>query len=103
MNKPEVTIIIPCYNCAKTLEQAFDSCFVQSIKNLEVVMVDDKSTDNTIDVMQRLAREKTNVKVFFHDKNKGGGATRNTATKNSSSDIISVSYTHLTLPTILRV
>lgn len=88
MNKPEVTIIIPCYNCAKTLEQAFNSCFLQHLKNIEVVMVDDKSTDNTREVMQRLATGKDNVRIFFHEKNKGGGATRNTATRNASSDII---------------
>lgn len=88
MNKPLVTIIIPCYNCSKTLEQAFNSCFEQGIEELEVVMVDDCSTDDTRELMKKLKSSRANVELFFHEQNRGGGAARNTAVKNSSSDVI---------------
>ncbi len=89
MNRIGISIIIPCFNCANTLEQAFDSCFSQCTPgSIEVVMVDDFSTDETRDVMRRLATGRNNVKLFYHKQNMGGGATRNTAVRNASSDVI---------------
>jgi glycosyltransferase involved in cell wall biosynthesis len=85
----KLSIIIPCYNCSDTLEQAFNSCFDQGIEGpYEIVMVNDASTDNTKEVMEKLAQGKENVKTYSHEKNKGGGATRNTAVIKSTSDII---------------
>ncbi len=86
---PEVTIIIPCYNCEKTLEEAFTSALLQEIDvPFEIIMVDDGSTDGTKALMQKLAEGKENVRVFFHEFNKGGGATRNTAIKNAQAEVI---------------
>lgn len=86
--KPKLSIIIPCYNCQDTLEEAVNSCFLQGLDNFEIVMVDDGSTDNTKDVMQKLANKHKEIKLFYHDKNRGGGATRNTAVEKSEGDII---------------
>ena len=86
--KLELSIIIPCYNCEKTLREAVDSCFVQGLDNFEIVMVDDGSRDGTRELMQKLANEHKEIKIFYHEKNKGGGATRNTAVKKSQADII---------------
>lgn len=90
--KPSLSIIIPCYNCSRTLEEAVISCYTQGLTqagfNFEIVMVDDGSTDTTKFVMERLANEHREIRVFFHEKNLGGGATRNTAIENSQSDII---------------
>lgn len=85
---PILSIIIPCYNCADTLGEAVESCFSQGLNNFEIVMVDDKSTDNTKEVMQELASKHPEIKLFYHDKNKGGGATRNTAVEHSNSEVI---------------
>jgi len=71
MKTYDVTIIIPCYNCSSTLEQAFDSCFKQDVAGtFEVVMVNDASTDTTWEVMQRLAAGKQNVVISSHEKNR---------------------------------
>jgi glycosyltransferase involved in cell wall biosynthesis len=51
-------------------------------------MVDDGSTDGTRTVIDNLAREHNNIKAFSHEKNRGGGAARNTAVSHTSSDII---------------
>ena len=51
-------------------------------------MVDDKSTDNTIEVMRTLAGQHPEIQLFFHGTNLGGGATRNTAVKNSTGNVI---------------
>lgn len=88
MNKPEIAIIIPCYNCSETLEEAVESCYVQGLENFEIVMVDDGSTDDTKAVMTELASKHPEIKLFYHDKNRGGGATRNTAVEKSKAEII---------------
>jgi glycosyltransferase involved in cell wall biosynthesis len=86
---PEVTIIIPCFNCTKTLEESFASALNQKIDvPFEIVMVDDGSTDGTKSLMQKLAEGKENVRLFFHEKNKGGGAARNTAIQNARAGVI---------------
>lgn len=86
--KPDLSIIIPCYNCFDTLEETVESCYFQGLDNFEIVMVDDGSTDGTRTMMQKLAEKHPEIKLFYHDKNKGGGVTRNTAVKNSKGDVI---------------
>lgn len=95
--KPDLSIIIPCYNCSKTLEEAVNSCFTQGLAeasfNYEIIMVDDGSVDSTRQVMDKLVRESELVKnckvyAYSHEKNKGGGATRNTAIGYAKADII---------------
>ncbi len=84
-----LSVIIPCYNCAATLKEAVDSIYTQGLNlPFEVVMVNDASTDKTWGLMQQLAKEHEEVKLFQHEKNLGGGATRNTAVKKSQGDLI---------------
>jgi glycosyltransferase involved in cell wall biosynthesis len=88
MNR-KLSIVIPCFNCTATLEEAVDSIFAQNLTTpFEIVMVDDKSKDSTIALMQRLAAIHPEIKLFYHTHNKGGGATRNTGIKNSTGDLI---------------
>lgn len=87
--KPLLSIIIPCYNCEKTLEESINSCYTQGLgESFEIVMVDDGSTDSTYKLMEVLLERNKNIRIFKHEKNKGGGATRNTAVENSKADII---------------
>lgn len=86
---PKLTIIIPCYNCMATLEEAFHSIYDQQLNiPFEVVMVDDGSTDQTPALMRELAHSQNNVRIFFHEHNRGGGATRNTAVAQASAETI---------------
>lgn len=84
----KISIIVPCFNSTDTLEEAVESIYTQGLDDFEIVIVDDKSTDNTRDVMQILAHKHPEIKLFHHDKNRGGGATRNTAIRNCIADII---------------
>ena len=85
----DLSIIIPCYNCSETILEAYESINSQELKcNYEIIMVDDKSEDNTLQIIQKLSSLNNNTKVFNHDKNLGGGATRNTAIKNSKGEYI---------------
>ncbi|MBP9818513.1 MAG: glycosyltransferase family 2 protein [Candidatus Pacebacteria bacterium] len=86
--KPELTIIIPCYNCYETLEAAVESCFIQNLSSFEIIMVDDGSTDSTWNLMQILTSRYPEIRIYRNEKNLGGGATRNRAIKESAAEII---------------
>lgn len=88
--KPVLSVIIPCYNCKDTLEEAVASCYRQGFQDteFEIVMVDDCSTDGTLRVMEELAERHTNIRVVSHEKNRGGGAARNTAFEHSMAPVI---------------
>lgn len=87
--KTTLSIIIPCYNCASTLDEAVSSIFSKNFRMpFEVIMVDDGSTDNTRELMKKLANKHSEIRIFYHDKNKGGGAARNTCIKNSTGELI---------------
>lgn len=86
---PKLSIVIPCYNCIATLKEAVDSVYAQNLSiPFEIIMVDDKSKDNTIDLMLKLAAIHPEIKLYYQTDNKGGGATRNTGIKNSTGDLI---------------
>jgi len=86
----KLSIIIPCYNCEKTLKEAVDSCYVQDLTTdqFEIVMVDDGSSDGTREVMNSIATRRPNISVIFHEINRGGGAARNTGIMASAGEII---------------
>lgn len=85
----KLSIIIPCFNCEDTLSEAVFSIYEQKIDiPFEIIMVDDRSTDNTVNLMRGLANKYPEIKLFYHQENKGGGSTRNTAVQNSEGNII---------------
>jgi glycosyltransferase involved in cell wall biosynthesis len=87
--KPELSVIIPCYNSEKTLEEAVLSVLNDDIGySYEIIMVDDGSTDNTKRIIRSFVSKYENVRAVYHNVNKGGGATRNTAVQNASADLI---------------
>ncbi len=84
-----LSLIVPCYNCADTLEDAISSIYRQEIDiPFEVTMVDDGSTDGTYAEMGRLAAQYSNIRLLKHASNLGGGAARNTAVAHSSGELI---------------
>lgn len=85
-----LSIIIPCYNCEKTLREAVDSCYRQNLQEdeFEIVMVDDGSSDGSWSLIQQIATEHNNIKLIQHEENRGGGAARNTGIKGSQGEII---------------
>jgi glycosyltransferase involved in cell wall biosynthesis len=90
MANPRLSIIIPCYNCADTLEEAAASCFTQGFTagEFEIVMVDDGSKDGTEAVMEKLAAQHPEIRLAFHEKNRGGGAARNTGIRTSKGSLV---------------
>lgn len=86
-----VSVIIPCYNGEKYLENMMSCLISQSIgfENLEVIIVDDCSTDNSKEIIQSYARKFNNVKDVYHQKNSGcASITRNTGIKHATADYL---------------
>jgi glycosyltransferase involved in cell wall biosynthesis len=64
MVKPEISIIVPAYNRARVLSQTLDSCLMQSIENIEVIVVDDGSTDETSEVVEGYLARDPRIRLF---------------------------------------
>lgn len=74
--KPLVSVIIPAYNAEKYLEEALDSVITQTYKKLDIIVINDGSTDNTCKICEAYQKKDERIKVI-HQKNKGVSAARN--------------------------
>lgn len=83
--KPMVSILIPCYNESLTLLNCVNSIIKQNYKNFEILIIDDGSTDNTLDVAKNINNKK--VKVFTK-KNGGKASALNYGIKNAKGELI---------------
>jgi len=66
---PLVSVIVPIYNAERFISQTIDSIVNQTYKNLEIILVDDCSTDNTIDILYRYEQLDPRIKVVTYEKN----------------------------------
>ena len=85
---PDVTIYIPNYNYCMYLNDAIESALNQTHKNVEIIVVDDASTDRSIDVLKQYIYPKSRVKILFNDSNMGLPATCNKAISYASGKYI---------------
>ncbi len=72
----KISIIITAYNVSKYIERAVESVLSQTYKDLEVIIVNDCSTDNTKEIIENLAKEDDRIKIVYHTENKGAGWSR---------------------------
>lgn len=73
MNK-KVSVVIPCFNAEFTIRKTLESVLNQSYSNIEVIVVDDCSTDNTISVVKTISKLHSNVSIISTNKNSGSPA-----------------------------
>lgn len=85
---PLITIGIPCFNASATLGRAIGSALAQNWPNIEVLLVDDGSTDNTHEVLARFVEKDSRIRVIFHEKNQGCASARNTIIDHAKGDFI---------------
>jgi len=71
MKNKLVSILIPVYNRENLIEETVRSAMSQTYKNIEIIVVDNKSTDNTWQVLEKLAREDERIKIFQNETNIG--------------------------------
>jgi len=88
MQKPLVSVIIPTYNRANRLSKAVNSVLSQTFSDLEVIVVDDYSTDNTTNKVQELIQQDQRVKYLRQEQNQGAPAARNRGIKQAQGKYI---------------
>ncbi len=84
----KVSIIIPVYNEKKFIKNCLNCCINQTLEDIEIIVVDDKSTDNTVDIVKDIMREDSRIKLIELDKNYRQGYARNVAIEQATSDYI---------------
>lgn len=74
---PFVSIIIPVYNTEKYVERCLDSVCGQTLSDIEIICINDGSTDNSLQILHKYAEKDNRIKVIDFKKNKGVSAARN--------------------------
>ena len=87
MSRPKVSIVVPIYNVEKYLKQCIDSLLNQTLKDIEIILVDDGTPDLAGQIADEYASNYANVKVI-HQKNAGLGPARNTGIKHASGEYV---------------
>lgn len=80
----KVSIIMPNYNCEKFIEQTVDSVLAQTYGNWELLIVDDCSTDNSVEIIKNYCEKDERIKLFINEKNSGAAASRNYALREAT-------------------
>lgn len=111
VSPPKVSILVPVYNRAKIILETLNSAVNQTYKNIEIIVVDNKSTDNTYEVIKEFARSYPNVKVYQNEENIGpvrnwrkclDYATGEYAKFLWSDDLIAPTFIEKTLPYLVE-
>jgi glycosyltransferase involved in cell wall biosynthesis len=84
--EPKVSVVIPTHNRASLLKRAIDSVRNQTYKNLEIIVVDDASSDDTPSVVRGILDDR--LQYLRHERNRGGAATRNTGIRAATGKYI---------------
>lgn len=93
LNQTKVSLIIPAYNAASTIERCLDSILKQDYPNLEIIVVDDASCDDTLTKVSNY-----NVRIIRHEKNQGLSCSRNTGANEANGQILIFCDSDLIVP-----
>jgi glycosyltransferase involved in cell wall biosynthesis len=86
--KPLVSIILPTYNRSSLIKECIDHVLNQTYTNWELIISDDKSTDDTVIVLEKYARLDSRIKINKNNINQGLPHNRNIALSNANGDLI---------------
>ncbi len=84
---PKISVIIPCYNCEKYVAKCLDSVLAQTFQDWEAIVVNDGSTDGSVEILNRYAAKDSRIKVVTQE-NQGQAAARNRALKLVSGQYV---------------
>lgn len=86
--EPKISVIIPVYNSENYLEECLNSCLLQTYENIEVICIDDGSSDRSAEILKSYLKKDRRIKVF-EQENKGVSSARNKGILNAKGDYIS--------------
>ncbi|MDR1071593.1 MAG: glycosyltransferase [Rickettsiales bacterium] len=84
----KISVIVPVYNVSRWLRACLDSLLGQTLREIEIICVDDKSPDDSLEILREYEKKDPRIKVIAHETNMGVSAARNTGIKNSSAPLI---------------
>lgn len=90
LDKYKISVIIPAYNAADLIHIALDSLLKQTVQNIEIIVVDDCSPDNTAEVVEEYAKRDKRIKLIRQEKNAGAYAARNKGLQYATGDFITI-------------
>ena len=82
-----ISVIVPVYNCEDYLEESLGSILKQTFNDIEVICIDDGSTDDSLGILNEMASSDSRIQVFPQE-NQGAGAVRNYGMKKASGDYV---------------
>ena len=85
--KAKVSIIIPVYNVEKYIDKCLNSVINQTLKDIEIIVIDDETPDNSMNIVNKYAKKDSRI-VVLKEKNKGQAGARNYGIKKSSGEYI---------------
>lgn len=88
INNVKISVIIPVYNTEKYLKECLNSVMNQSLKEIEIICIDDGSTDNSLKILREY-QQKDNRLIVLQQENNGSGIARNAGIKKSNGKYIS--------------
>ena len=84
---PKISVIIPIYNSEKYLEECLDSILNQTLKDIEIICVDDGSTDNSLTILENYAQRDKRIQIFSQ-QNLHAGIARNHGLEKASGEYV---------------
>ncbi len=85
-----VTVLVAAYNAEKYLEACLDSLAVQTLKDIQIVCIDDASTDSTPEILQRYAAKDNRIQILRRSENAGQAVARNMGIEVADGDYITM-------------
>ena len=85
--RPKLSVIVPVYNTEKYLRQCLDTIINQTLKEIEIICVDDGSTDNSLQILKEYQKNDARI-VILNQNNGGGGKARNTGLEISTGEYL---------------
>ena len=87
-NNPKISVIVPVYNAEKYISKCLDSLINQTLKNIEIICIDDFSTDNSLQIIRQYATKDRRIKIIKNPHNMGEGATRNAGITKATGEYL---------------
>ena len=88
MDSIYISIIIPVFNVEAYLKECLDSVCNQTLYNIEIICVDDGSSDSSVKIMEAYAKKDSRIRTIYQKENSGTLNTRNVGVKNAKGEYI---------------
>ena len=88
MSSNLISIIVPFYNVEQYIDRCIQSLITQTYRNIEILLVDDCSPDNTLEIAKKYTKTDARIKILQYEKNRGLGGARNYGIQNANGEYV---------------